>query len=159
MLLINLHPLEPQRRKVRARRAAMTTEQRATARDAEAARQRGRRLANPELVRAYELRQYEHGTRKANNLAAGWRSKLRDYGLTVEDYERLVEKQGNRCACCGASEPGRGHVRWCVDHDHATGLVRGLLCHRCNAGIGLLGDNLESVMRAVIYLEGAKSCY
>ena len=114
---------------------------------------RARRAADPEGSRKADLERYQNGGRKSTNLAAGWRFQLRAYGLTVADYEALVEKQGGRCACCGATEPGRGHVRWCVDHDHKTGQIRGLLCHRCNAGIGLLGDDLESVMRAVVYLQ------
>lgn len=55
-----------------------------------------------------------------------------------------------KCECCGSGNRGRG---WCVDHDHSTGRIRGILCHQCNTAIGQLGDTLESVLRAVKYLQ------
>lgn len=74
------------------------------------------------------------------------------YGITIEQYNDLLAKQGGRCACCGADSPrGRG-VYFPVDHCHETGAVRGLLCNPCNVGIGALGDNVEGVMRALTYL-------
>lgn len=91
--------------------------------------------------------------RKAQKVAAAWRFKLKRYGITPERYAELVAIQGDRCACCGAGHPGRGLTAWCVDHDHDTDRVRGLLCHRCNMGIGLLGDTVDGVRNAVAYLE------
>jgi len=73
------------------------------------------------------------------------------YGLTLEDYEELRTKQNECCACCGKHESvlTRGlHV----DHCHETGKIRGLLCHLCNTAIGKLGDNVEGLTRALIYL-------
>ena len=59
------------------------------------------------------------------------------YGIKLEDYERMFEEQGGVCAICGspptAHKKNRGHLH--VDHDHASGEVRGLLCHRCNLGM------------------------
>ena len=81
------------------------------------------------------------------------RSKLKlRYGMTVEQYDELLEAQDGRCACCGTTEPGRGDNRFFVDHCHDTGEVRGLLCHKCNAGIGYLGDNVDGVWQAMLYL-------
>lgn len=78
------------------------------------------------------------------------RDLKRNYGITPEEYYRIWEAQGKICACCGSSTPqGRG---WCVDHDHETRKVRGILCAKCNLGIGQLGDNLEGVLRAYNYL-------
>lgn len=60
------------------------------------------------------------------------------YGITIEDYERMLAEQNNQCAICGvAPPPGR---RFHTDHNHATGVVRGLLCQRCNIGLWALED-------------------
>lgn len=76
------------------------------------------------------------------------------YGLTKEDYDKLLVAQNYKCAICETSRDSlaRGLV---VDHDHATGIVRGLLCHRCNKGIGLLKDNTTALHNAVAYLKRA----
>ena len=68
------------------------------------------------------------------------------YGLTPEQYEQMRAEQGG-CAICG-----RDDETLCVDHDHTTGEVRGLLCSRCNRGLGLLGDHLSGLQSAVRYL-------
>ena len=78
------------------------------------------------------------------------RNTLKAYGLSEADFEAKFEAQGRRCACCGATESGGNN--WCVDHDHTTQKVRGILCIRCNTGIGMLGDNLAGVSKAVLYL-------
>lgn len=77
----------------------------------------------------------------------------RNYGITVEEYERMLADQGGVCAICGTSEasPG-GKKAWAVDHDHATGEVRGILCNRCNTGIGQLGDDPDRLVSAAAYL-------
>lgn len=61
--------------------------------------------------------------------------------------------QNGGCAICVAKQAGRpGARRLIVDHDHVTGEIRGLLCHRCNAAIGLLNDDADLVAKAVTYL-------
>lgn len=69
------------------------------------------------------------------------------YGMTMEDYKNLSKKQNDRCAICGK------RVKLVVDHDHATGKVRSLLCHPCNAGLGYFYDNPDSMRKAADYLE------
>lgn len=65
------------------------------------------------------------------------------YGLTIEQYEDMVEAQEGRCGICNG-KPKVLHV----DHCHSTGEVRGLLCFKCNAGIGLLGEeNIDSALK------------
>lgn len=78
---------------------------------------------------------------------------LRQYGLTIADYERILAEQGGRCAICHRSDPGdkRGH-RWHVDHCHSTGITRGLLCSSCNLGLGKFGDDPDILERAALYL-------
>ena len=77
---------------------------------------------------------------------------LRTYGLTQADWDRLVERQGNRCAVCRTSKPGGRGERWHIDHDHVTGQVRGLLCGKCNSAIGLLQDDPEIIKAAARYV-------
>lgn len=70
----------------------------------------------------------------------------REYGITQEEYEEMVQEQSGLCACCGKEKP------LIVDHDHQTGAIRGLLCKICNVAIGNLGDSLQGLQRAVDYL-------
>lgn len=90
--------------------------------------------------------------------AASHRANLRVYGLTPDDYAALLAAQGCRCAICGLDEPnahGRTgkKFRLSVDHCHGTGRIRGLLCQKCNRAIGLLGDSVELLRKAIDYLE------
>jgi hypothetical protein len=71
-----------------------------------------------------------------------------DFGITLQEREVMQRAQNDRCAICE-----KKFVKTpCVDHDHKTGKVRGLLCHKCNRGIGFLGDDLGVVMSAARYL-------
>lgn len=74
------------------------------------------------------------------------------YGIEPEEYDAMLEAQGGHCAICPATEPGGGKAFFPVDHCHVTGRKRGLLCDRCNRGIGLLGDDVEVVESAASYL-------
>ena len=83
-------------------------------------------------------------------------SKLRlKYGLTLDDYDALLQSQNGVCGICGTDQPGGRWNRFAVDHCHETGKVRGLLCDSCNHCLGRFGDNLDGVMRAVRYLRNA----
>jgi hypothetical protein len=73
------------------------------------------------------------------------------YGITHEEYEKLFASQGNKCAICGTEQCPTGRFM-CVDHDHTSGKVRGILCSKCNHGIGLLRDNVETLKNAIDYL-------
>jgi len=76
------------------------------------------------------------------------------YGLTVQQYNDMLEAQHGACAICGQTENGK--FRFSVDHDHENGKVRGLLCNRCNRAIGLFGDDLSVMRRAISYLMRAR---
>jgi hypothetical protein len=76
------------------------------------------------------------------------------YGLSVEDYARMLERQGCACAICRTKDPGARS--WHVDHDHATGVVRGLLCHRCNLMLGHAKDSPSVLEAGAGYLRGTK---
>lgn len=82
----------------------------------------------------------------------------RNYGITQAEVSALLEQQNGRCAICSSEVSfGRGpHRRACVDHDHETGKVRGILCDRCNSAEGLIkGAGLPLALwsaRLVLYL-------
>jgi hypothetical protein len=80
---------------------------------------------------------------------------LKPYGLTPESFDELLKSQGGVCAICGSSDHGGAArtTRFCVDHCHQTGKTRGLLCHKCNRGIGLLNDDISNLQNAILYLQ------
>jgi hypothetical protein len=82
------------------------------------------------------------------------------YGITVAEYNALLEKQGNKCAICETTDPGGrksgrggGANIFVVDHCHDTNKVRGILCHRCNRSIGVIGENVGTLHSMVEYLQ------
>lgn len=86
------------------------------------------------------------------------RNLLRLYGLTREEYERLIQAQGGVCACCGEPETvinGKtGKVqRLSVDHHHASGQVRKLLCNACNNIVGYMENDVSRVEKCLAYLK------
>jgi hypothetical protein len=104
------------------------------------------RKDNRERVNATARKNYKKYTAQ-DPLYARKKNLLKEYQLTHEQYEAMYEAQGGRCAVCGATP-----ARLLVDHDHATGTVRGLLCRKCNSGIGMLSDDLQLLLAAVAYL-------
>jgi hypothetical protein len=86
-----------------------------------------------------------------------WNVRMK-FGITGEDYDRMFQAQGGKCAICGESEtavdPRSGRPKaLAIDHDHGTGAVRGLLDVRCNRILGYARDNREVLRRAIAYLE------
>ncbi len=76
----------------------------------------------------------------------------RMYGLTYEQYEEILIKQEYRCAICKIHQ-NELKYKLAVDHNHKTGKIRGLLCSRCNKGIGFLYDNPIILEQAITYLK------
>ena len=79
----------------------------------------------------------------------------RDYGITHDDYLRMLEEQGGKCAGCGTDTPSPvgDWEYFAVDHCHHTGKVRGLLCNPCNRGMGLLRDDPDILRALLNYLK------
>jgi hypothetical protein len=76
------------------------------------------------------------------------------YKITLADYDRLLAEQNGRCAICRTTDTGRKSDKYFhVDHDHATGVVRGLLCIRCNPGVGYFRDSPDLLRAAAEYVE------
>lgn len=108
-----------------------------TDRTRKAVRDKAWREANPEKQRAITRR---------NNLK-------RSYGITVEEYDAMFAAQNGCCAACGTTDSGDPRFdTFSVDHDHATGDVRGLLCSNCNRALGLARDSVDTLMSLAAYL-------
>ena len=89
-------------------------------------------LVNPEKIRGYQLKN--------------------DFGITIEQYNEMLEAQGRRCAICGTDTPnGRGGFH--VDHNHKTNTIRGILCHNCNVLLGHAKDDIKIIELALNYLK------
>jgi hypothetical protein len=106
-----------------------------------------------QYMREYEKRpevqlKRKSPTAKAKNLA---KHLKRMYGLSLEEFERLNQKQNNCCAVCSRSPSELGRLY--VDHCHQSGKIRGLLCQKCNSGLGLLGDTREALQKALKYID------
>jgi hypothetical protein len=106
----------------------------------------------PDLVRQ---KNREWNARKKVEDPRYWRNRnlFRAYGITIGDYEHILDAQSGLCAICYA-KPESAYAL-VVDHDHRTGKVRGLLCPGCNIGIGYLKDNPLALRSAALYLEAA----
>lgn len=75
-----------------------------------------------------------------------------NYGISVADYDRMLAGQGGKCASCQRPPVGKkNHTVLHVDHDHATGEVRGLLCGHCNRSYGLLQEDPDVIWGLLIY--------
>ena len=73
------------------------------------------------------------------------------YGASRSELEQMLDDQGRACAICTVALPVLHRAN--VDHDHATGQIRGILCHKCNVGLGQLGDTATALRKALAYLE------
>jgi len=118
--------------------------------------------ANPEDAKAQDKAYYENNKEKIKARKKAYREKNREkirskdlkrnFGISLHEYNLMSTEQKDKCACCGIHQ-NELTKKFAVDHDHDTGLIRGLLCNNCNLAIGKLGDNLEGVMKALNYLE------
>ena len=75
----------------------------------------------------------------------------RTFGITVDEYREMIAKRNGLCDICKSPEPG-GKGNFHLDHDHTTGEIRGILCAKCNLGIGSLQDSIEILEAAANYL-------
>jgi hypothetical protein len=76
---------------------------------------------------------------------------LRGYGMTIDDYNNILLEQKGVCAIC--KKAPKNNRRLHIDHDHQTGLIRGLLCFRCNFGLSYFAENVITIKYAYEYLQ------
>jgi len=74
------------------------------------------------------------------------------YNLSLDEFNDIFEKQNGCCAICGIHQ-SQLKKTLCVDHDHKTGQIRGLLCNKCNRGIGMFNDDVILLETAIKYLK------
>jgi len=101
------------------------------------------RKKNPD----YEKERYRKSKKQTRE-----RHLVRKYGVTLDDYNKMLEVQGGKCAICGRTEDTQHNDVLHVDHCHKTGAVRGLLCRGCNHVLGHMKDDVENLRRAIDYL-------
>ncbi len=109
------------------------------------------RKANPDYQRKY--RESHRGERARKNrenpyCAREYRLK-KEWGMSLQEYERRLLNQGGRCAICKGVSRNRALA---IDHNHLTGEIRGLLCQNCNIALGLFKDSPEMIQEALCYL-------
>lgn len=85
--------------------------------------------------------------RRGNPVALLGYHLKKEYGITVEEFDEMILTRGGMCDICEKS------AKLCVDHDHNTGKIRGLLCSPCNVSLGGFKDSLENLTAAVDYLK------
>lgn len=81
--------------------------------------------------------------------------------MTPDRFDVMLQKQDNKCAACGTTEPGGFFNQWCVDHDHKCcpgkyscgKCIRGILCNNCNRALGIIQDNPKTLQKLINYLK------
>ena len=87
--------------------------------------------------------------------AVAEKAKYRKYGLSKKKFDEMLKAQNGSCAICGRIPNGRERAL-AIDHDHDTGQVRGLLCGKCNLGLGYFQDDVSLLKKAHTYLKKFK---
>jgi hypothetical protein len=100
-----------------------------------------------ECKRAYARQHRKNNKKMKKNSDLLWR-----YGISLEDWKEMFEKQNGCCAICKTHQGELTHTLH-TDHDHETGKVRGLLCSPCNTSLGGFRDDVSLLKNAIIYLQ------
>lgn len=103
-----------------------------------------------------KYREYRKRWRSGNKNKIHQYTIKQEYGITIEQYNEMLVMQDGRCAICSEYETSTHKGKICrlsVDHDHATGRLRQLLCKRCNSVIGMVRDNIQLLNKAISYIE------
>ena len=122
------------------------------------------RAANRERINETQRRWNTAHREQCHEYSRKWRESHRrkdrnkhlvgKFGITADEWDARFGQQGGRCAICGAeSHGGQG---WHTDHDHGAGTVRGILCHKCNVGLGCFNDDPARLKAAARYLLAAE---
>ena len=101
---------------------------------------------NKDKAKAY----YQENKEKVKAVTVNNKYK-RMYGITLEQKMEMIINQDSKCVICG--EPFLESENTCIDHSHKTGKIRGILCRKCNAGLGQFRDDINILRNALEYLE------
>lgn len=105
----------------------------------------------PERIEAHRVRRKEDPAARKRDAATKRNIALRNYGTSVEELERLRAAQGGKCGICHFPLVVARKVH--IDHCHQENEVRGLLCSKCNNGLGFFAEDPELLLRAAAYLK------
>ena len=113
-----------------------------------------KRKTNIEWVRAERIKSKEYRINNSEQFKKTIRNSTlkKKYGINIEQYNEIFKNQGYVCAICGSDKP-RGYGRMCVDHNHLTGKIRGILCQPCNTSIGKMMENPNLIRKLALYVE------
>lgn len=89
-------------------------------------------------------------------ISAYQRNKERKYGISQEKFDKILKSQKGKCAICGIHQRDLKR-KLAIDHNHDTGVVRGLLCHKCNFLLGYANEDLDVLQNSINYLK-IKNC-
>jgi hypothetical protein len=103
---------------------------------------------NKKKIKAYRAKWHQE-----NKFSKRVREIKRKYGLSYDEYEWFYKRQDKRCAICYSKLKEGFDVDKCIDHNHKTGKIRGLLCTKCNFIIGLANEDTSVLLKAVNYLQ------
>lgn len=124
------------------------------------------KLANAARYRAKHPEKVKEAVRKSvekRKKTIDWSAYLKDrnlkskYGITALELNQMIETQENLCALCQGPFDNSQEKSPVIDHDHSTGIIRGVLHWSCNIGIGHLGDNLSGVEKALGYFQSVST--
>jgi hypothetical protein len=112
------------------------------------------RIARDKSLRAAWHARQSPEVRERRRIASYEYQLRQKYGLSRAEYDEMWERQGQRCAICSRTKDDLLHRRYkmVVDHDHETGVVRGILCDDCNVGIARLREDIATIENAAAYL-------
>lgn len=106
---------------------------------------------------AYQREWRRKNLKRSNEIVENSRLMAK-YGIRRHQFDELLARQDGRCAACRTADngvnnrTGEGARKWSVDHDHDTGQIRGILCHRCNSALGMLDDSAYRLTALLDYL-------
>jgi len=107
------------------------------------------------MHKAQQQRILDTPEKKEHRRRLAYKTKLKEYGMTLEEFDQMLVEQDNRCKICRKTfDPEVYALKPHVDHCHAGGNVRGVLCFSCNVGLGKFYDNIDFLKAAITYLEG-----
>lgn len=118
---------------------------------------------NRQYYRDYHVRNKKRekelrGSDKQRAVLRDWQLRTK-YGISLKDYKNMWTEQEGKCKICGKYKPidGKTIEKLCVDHNHESGKIRGLICFNCNAAIGHFQEDIELLKKAIVYMTEEKT--